>query len=263
MTDDDTEGIIIGEQIAGGDGVENNAFSFKGAEVGDKVTLTLGTIEKEFTIRGILRTGFLTADMFSYITLDALTQLTPELDNTATTILVRIDSNADLDKTIEEINNLNLNVSVYPWQDASGVMSSMTASFTSINTLMTIVGVLIAAVTVFIVIYVDISNRRRKIGVFKAIGITPSIIVGSYLLLSAVYAFAGILAGTVLFYGVAMPYFEAHPFVLPIADVHLVLPFSEYIWRASVVFWVAIASGLIPSLIVSRAKMLDSILGTR
>jgi putative ABC transport system permease protein len=263
LADNDTDGIILGKQIAGGDGVENNAFSFKGAQVGDKVTLTLGQIKKEFTVRGILDTGFISTDMFSYITQNALSKLAPTFDDTATTIVVKTKSDADLDSTIEKIRNLNLDILVYPWQDASGIMTSISSSFVSINALMTVVGIMIAAIAVFIVIYVDILNKRRQIGIFKAIGINSTIIVSSYILLSAVYAFIGVLVGTVLFYGIAVPYFDANPIVLPITDARLVLTAPEYVWRGEVVFWVAVLSGFIPSVIVSRAKMLDSILGTR
>jgi len=263
LADDDTDGIILGKQIAGGDKVENNAFSFKGAKVGDKVTLNFAGAARTFTVKGILNSGFMSADMFSYITFSALHEISPTLDDTATTIVVKIADGANLNEIIAKIRVLNLDISVFPWQDASGIMSSVSSSFVSINALMTAVGILIAAVTVFIVIYVDILNKRRQIGIFKAIGISPSVIVASYLLLSAVYAFAGILLGTVLFYGIAVPYFDAHPIVLPITDARLVLTAPEYVWRGEVVFWVAIISGLIPSLIVSRAKMLDAILGTR
>jgi putative ABC transport system permease protein len=263
LKDDDTTGIILGKQIAGGESIENNAFSFKGAKIGDTVTVTLGGLKKDFIIRGILDTGFINADTTSYITTKALAEITPTFDDAATTIIVKLAKDQNIDQVLSDIQKTNLKISAYPWQDAAGIMQSISQSFISINALMTIVGILIAAITVFIVIYIDILNKKRQIGIFKAIGINPAIIVTSYLLLSAVYAFVGILIGTILFYALAVPFFDAHPIKLPITDARLVLVWPEYIWRSEVVFWVAIISGLIPSLLVSRSKMLESILGSR
>lgn len=126
---------------------------------------------------------------------------------------------------------------------------------------MTFVGILIAAVTVFIVIYVDIVNKRKQIGILRAIGIKPYIIISSYVILSAVYSVIGVLIGSAVFYFILVPYFGAHPFSLPICDATLVLSKTDYIARAEMIMWVSVISGLIPSAIITRTKMLDAILG--
>ncbi len=140
-------------------------------------------------------------------------------------------------------------------------MKSVGESFTSINILMTFVGILIAAVTVFIVIYVDIVNKRKQIGILRAIGIKPYIIVSSYVILSAVYSVIGVLIGSAVFYFILVPYFNAHPFSLPICDATLVLSNADYFVCAEMIMWVSVISGLIPSVIITKTKMLDAILG--
>jgi len=126
---------------------------------------------------------------------------------------------------------------------------------------MSFVGVLIAAVTIFIVIYVDITNKRKQIGILRAIGIKPYIIISSYVILSGVYAVIGVALGTLIFKFGIMPYFEAHPFVLPICDAVLVLTKTDYVIRAETIMWVSVFSGLIPAAITTRIKMLDAIIG--
>ncbi|HPW48246.1 MAG TPA: hypothetical protein PLJ97_02790, partial [Candidatus Saccharibacteria bacterium] len=74
-------------------------------------------------------------------------------------------------------------------------------------------------------------------------------------------ALGGVLLGTVVFHFGLVPYFQAHPFEIPITDVVLVIGAKDYIARAESLIWVSIFSGLIPSIIVVRAKMLDAILG--
>ena len=261
LEDDDAEGIILGRQIAGGDNVEDNAFSFKGAEIGDKITLTIGQISKEFTVRGILYTKYIVTDQVSYITQAGLKSMLSEYDDKTSSILVKLDDNAEVDTVIDKIKSKNLPIEVYSWEDVNGLMSTVSSSFVTIDALMTTVGIVIAAITVFIVIYVDILHKRRQIGIFEAIGVNPSIIIFSYLLLAAFYAIVGILFGTVVFNFAIVPYFDAHPLELSICDARLVISGTEYAWRSAIIFIVSIISGLVPSLIATRGKMLDAILG--
>ena len=261
LAKNDTDGLILGRQIAGGDGVEDDAFSFKGAKVGDKVTLTIGTASKEFTVRGILYTKYVVTDRTSYISEAALNTIIAGNENKAATILVKVEKLTQTDEIITKINDKKLPIRAYSWSEVNGVMSSVSDSFVSVNALMTSVGILIAAITVFIVIYVDILHKRRQIGIFEAIGIRPAIIIMSYLLLSAFYAIVGIIFGALIFYAIAVPYFDFHPIELPICDARLVLSWPEYAWRSTIIFVVSIISGLVPSLIATRGKMLDAILG--
>ena len=140
-------------------------------------------------------------------------------------------------------------------------MDTITGSFQSLNAIMLIVGIIIAAVTIFIVIYVDIINKRRQIGIQRAIGVKPRVIVFSYVLLALFYAVCGIAVGLAIFLGGLVPYVVAHPFSLPIADVTLNISWWELLFRAEVVLVVAIISGAIPAIMASRMKMLEAILG--
>lgn len=256
----DLDQIIIGRQIAGGDNVEENAFSFKGAKVGEKVTLTFDGFAKEFTIKGIFATKFVESDNRAFITETALTKLIPSTADVATTIAIKTDKSADKN-IIDSIRALNIDGKVYSWEEAAGLMTSVAESFKSINALVSIVGILIAAVTIFIIIYVDIVNKRKQIGILRAIGIKSYIIIFSYVILAAVYAIAGVILGTALFFFAIVPYFQAHPFVLPICDAVLVLSQLDYVARAEAIMWVSVISGLIPAALTTRTKILDAILG--
>lgn len=258
---DDTDQIIIGRQIAGGSDVEENALSFKGARVGEKVNLVFDGKVKEFTIKGIFNTNFVESDKRSFITEKALNNIVPATINKTNTINIKISQDADEDKVIESIKRLGVSGNVYPWQEATGLMKTVSNSFASINVLLSFTSVMIAAVTILIIIYVTIINKRKEIGILRAIGIKPQIIIFSYVILSAVYALAGIIIGTAVFVFIFVPYFQVHPFVLPICNAVLVLDWQNYIVRAEIIFLVSVLAGFIPAVIVTRAKMLSAILG--
>jgi len=258
---EDTDQIIIGRQIAGGSDVEENALSLKGAKVGEKVNLVFDGMTKEFTIKGIFNTNFVESDKRAFITEKALNKIVPSTNNKTNTINIKISQNANEDKIIESIKQSGISGNVYPWQESTGLMKSVSSSFASINVLLSFTSVMIAAVTILIIIYVTIINKRKEIGILRAIGIKPYIIISSYVILSAVYAMAGIIIGTAVFVFILMPYFQMHPFVLPICNAVLVLDWQNFALRAQIILVVSVAAGFIPAVIVTRTKMLSAILG--
>jgi len=261
LNSNDLDSIIIGRQIAGGEGIEEDAFSFKGAKVGEKVTLFLNGYQKEFTIKGIFYTKFLDTDQRAYITRSSLQSMIPDIDDKATTINIKLSKGYQEQEVINEIKDQGVELNIYSWEEVNGIMSSVATSFLTINVLMTFVGVLIAAVTIFIIIYIDIVNKKRQIGILRAIGVRPYIISCCYMIQAGVYSVFGVLLGTVMFFGIIVPYFNYHPFVLPICDAVLVPDTADFISRAELIMWVAVVSALIPSIIVTRSKILSSIFG--
>ena len=258
---DDKDQILIGRQIAGGADVEENAISFKDAKVGDKVSMIFSGTTKEFTIKGIFNTNFVESDSRAFVTESAIKELVPTSASKATTINIKTSEDANEATVISEIEKLGLDGLVFSWEESAGFMKSVSNSFLSINVLLSMTSVLIAAVTIIIIIYVTIINKRKEIGILRAIGIKPYIIIFSYVILSAVYATAGIIFGTILFFAVLVPYFQIHPFVLPICNAVLVLNWADYTIRAETIMWVSVVAGFIPAVIVTRTKMLDAILG--
>ena len=260
LDENDDDKIVIGRQIAGGKDVELNSTSLKTVSVGDKVNVIFDGFEKTFTVKGIFYTKFVESDSRAFITETALKNITPTITDKATTINVKTLDNKE-NSVLKDLQTQNPSLDVYLWSEAAGMMKSTSSSFTSINALLTLVGVIIASVTTFIVIYVDIINRRRQIGILRAIGIKPYIIVLSYAIIAAVYATLGILLGSLIFQFALVPYFIANPFELPLTDAVLNLSWFEYVSRVEIVSWVAVISGIIPAILVTRTKMLDAIIG--
>lgn len=258
---DDTDGIIIGRQIAGGKDVEMDTFSLHGVKVGDHVTVAFEGLARDFTVRGIFWTKYISTDERAYITTKALEAMAPTLHNKSDTIIIRLNNVKLQDQVKNELLGLSAPVKVYTWQEVSGLMKTVTSSFLSINVLMTFVGVLITAVTIFIVIYVDIFGRRRQIGILRAIGLPMHIVRSTYVLQTLYYSIFGVLFGTGIFFGAVVPYFNHHPFRLPICDAVLVIDRYDFFIRAVVVILVAILSGLIPAISLTRGKLLNAISG--
>ncbi len=256
----DTDGIIIGRSITGASS-GRNLNTFEGIRVGDKISLIVSGLPHDFTLRGIFYAKFTEADNRTFITRDALDGLLPNLHDKASDIIVRIDKTGNEPQVISQLDIAGIPGTFNSWEDMAGNITTVVDSFTTINALLTTVGFLIAAVTIFIIIYVDISHRRQEIGILRAIGIKGYLIRATYVFQSLVYTIFGVAVGAAIFFAVLVPYFKVHPFSLPLGDVNLAVLAGDLVGRGFGVLLLGIASGLIPSIIVTRAKILDEIAG--
>ena len=86
-----------------------------------------------------------------------------------------------------------------------------------VRNIMNAIGLLIAFVIIFVVIYVNIVNKKRQIGVQKAIGIEQNVIVASFVLQAMLYAGTGIILGYSFMRFGLVPYTVYHPVRFPLA----------------------------------------------
>jgi putative ABC transport system permease protein len=262
LSPDDRDHIVLGIQIAGGPDVELNGTSFRGARVGDPVLLSLGGKTRSFRVGGIFRTKFLTTDLRAFLSRRALEEMDPRARDRATTIIVRAARTGREEALIEALEAHGVAGTFGTWQDNAGIMKAVTKSFSSINALLSFVGLLIAAVTVFIVIYIDVVNRRREIGILRALGIAAWVIRATYGMKSGIYALLGLALGLTIFFAVLVPVFAAHPLSLPICDAVLVVDGKDLLLRAAALLAVAVAAGLLPAIFATRrGGILDAIAG--
>jgi len=263
LSTNDIDGIILGKEIAGITNVEDtdNPFSLQGVSIGDTITLNFGNTEHNLTIKGIFNTKFIDTDSRAFITQNAFKKINPLYENQSTSVTVRLAETGHEDDVITALAINGVSENMYSWEDANNLMDSISDSFLSINIILSAVGVLIAAITVFIVIYIDISNKKKQIGILRAIGIKPYLIQATYVLQTVVYSISGIILGSLIFFFIIIPYFNVHPFVLPIADATLHVNYADFITKLETLIWVSICAGLIPAIHITRIKILDAIWG--
>lgn len=140
-------------------------------------------------------------------------------------------------------------------------LSDIQVTFGTLGNIIGSIGIVVASITIFIVIYVNAITRRKYIGILKAIGIQRPAIISAYILQALVYALVGSFIGLVIIYGLLVPGIEANPIDFPFADGVLVAPLSSTIVRMVVLLIVTALAGMIPAWLIVRHNTLDSILG--
>jgi len=147
-----------------------------------------------------------------------------------------------------------------PAQLAAAIQDQLD-TFELIDRIMRVMSLLVAAITVIIITYVDLANRRRQIGIERAIGIRSAAIVGSYVIKSIVTAAVGTVVGYLLFRFVLVPVVDRHPFQFPSGPVTLLI--VPEVTRSNVVILIVVAAlaALIPAVRAVRMRILDAIWG--
>lgn len=262
LNDDEKYQIILGQDLAGGEDANMSNGSMKGAKVGDKVNLNFNGKKYEFTVAGIFWTKFMFSDRLAFINQKTWEEINPAVvSNSASLINVRLDDKKNAYKVIDDFKSQGIGANFDRWEESLSFMKSINSTFVILRALLTIIGAIIAAVTIFIVIYIDISNRRRQIGILRAIGISPIHLRISYVFQVLFYAIVGIAVGSLIFIYGFMPYFAAHPLTFPLGDSQLVVDQFEFYIKVLIILAVAIISGFVPSYFVTKNKILNVISG--
>ena len=256
--------ILLGVQVAGADreDIELYSSSLRHVHAGDKVVVTYSNgIEKKYTVKGIFDTGFIQTDLQAFVTELEFNSVMPHMYDKATSIRVKLEDGADPERIIERIASLRNGLDFQTWEETAGLVKSVTESFTLIDRILNVVNYLVAGITVFIVTYVDVINRRRQIGIQRAIGIKSHSITISYLIRALFYAVVGLIIGILAFKYLIIPVVARHPFEFPFGPAYLVTKPSYTARMAFILLVVSLAAAFIPVWRVMRIKILDAIWG--
>jgi len=262
LAPEDTDQILLGVQIAGNDRKDLALYSssLKSVHVGDRVSVSyVGGVQKQYTVKGIFYTELTQGDLRAYISEKEFVTMNPLMTGKASFIHVKTKDNVKLESVIEEIKGIRPGLKFQTWEDFEGFLRSMTDSFKQIIVILRATAFIVAAITIFIVTYVDLVNKRRQIGIQRAIGITGASIILSYIFRAIVYAIVGILAAALIFKYAVVPVEAHYPFHFPFGDVFLPVNIPYLISSALILCGVTAVSAFIPAFRMIRIKIIDAI----
>lgn len=240
--------------------------SLEGVYPGSKVRITLGDVSREMTVKGIVKTKVDEVDRSVYLNDFQLRSMIGRDDFNVDQIVLDLGGpeNAELAKEALLKNGVGEVARVQTFEDAQPkFLKDIKDTFALLGTMIGSIGLVVAAITIFIVIFINAITRRRQIGIMKAIGINGKAIEFSYVFQSLFYAAIGSGLGLVIVYFVLVPYFAANPINFPFSDGILVAPAFGTIVRLSLLVLVTAVAGYLPARIIVKKNTLDSILGRK
>jgi putative ABC transport system permease protein len=259
----DRDKIILGREVSGGYGAAFENEGLGGVDTGDKIDVIFGNgIKREYEIKGIFSTKNIGCDQLAFITQKEMESVLGRY-NMASEIIVKIEDTGQEQKYIKEFRELGIvKEEIKPWTEYMGFTASITESFDMISIMLGAIGAIVAGITIFIVIYVSVVNRKKQIGILKAIGMRERIIVRSYILQALFYAILGIGAGLILIYFLIVPYFIKNPLDFPMGWVSLAVTQNNLIISSISLIAAAIIGGFIPSRRGAKESIIDAIWGS-
>jgi putative ABC transport system permease protein len=262
LSNGDTDAIVMGTTLAGTEGEEAGGLpSLQGVGVGDSVEVAYPNGEtRTYRVKGLFETQSFGVDTAAFVTTREMSRVLG-LQDQASMILVKTAVNGREDEYKTEILSYGVQEDVLTFREKSGgFVEQAIQSFNIINTISTLVSLIIAIVVVFIVIFINTVNRRRQIGILKAIGIDQQIIINSYVLQVLFITAVGALVGIALNAGVTT-YLTAYPLVFPGGPVYPDVEVSAILRSIASLFAVSMVAGYIPAWRIAREDILSAIRG--
>ncbi|MDD4027368.1 MAG: hypothetical protein PHO75_04250 [Candidatus Shapirobacteria bacterium] len=266
LNDYDTEAIVIGKgllaEYSKGSSTESR---LEGVVVGSRLRLTIGNNNTEVSVKGIIDTGNSTVDNRIFILESTMRALTnnQSLNVNEIAILLNQDSN---NKQAKEyiVDNFPYNTDIVvetAEETLPKAILDMKKTFSMLGNIVGVISLVVGAITIFIVIFVNAITRRKYIGIMKGIGISARAIEISYVIQSLFYALSGILFSSFIVIWFLAPWFDLHPLKFPVTEGKLAVTTSGLILRGLILTITALISGYIPAKMVTKQNTLDAILG--
>ncbi|MDD5650543.1 MAG: ABC transporter permease [Candidatus Nanoarchaeia archaeon] len=256
--------IILGAMIAG-TGFGSEIYDNLGeVHPGVLVNVTYNNgVKKTYKVKGIME------GTFELVDLNALTNY-KEIESVyglnksqqATSIVIRVNNPEEKNEIKNEIIDLGIKEKVFTWEEKADVL--IRQAMESINTIDIIskyISLIVGAALIFIIVYINVLNRKKEIGILKAVGISKMSIVISYAFISMFYVSMGIIFGLILYF-LLIIYFTFNPVsfyqnlsIIPEIQMSLILKSVMNMMIMSII------AGILPAWIISKESILEAIWG--
>ena len=266
LTPTDQDSILIGKNLLYEfTPIEAPGFqTLKNVSVGSRIKVTVDNRSKEYIVKGIISSKVDEFDT-SVVALDSeVRKMIGRGDFNATSIAIQLLPGTDplLAKEFLLKNGVGEYARVQTAEDAfPKFLKDIKATFGILGSVISGIGLVVASITIFIVIFVNAITRRRYIGILKGIGIHRQAILYSYIYQAVIYALSGIVVGMILIFVFIKPYFTENPINFPFSDGILVATLTGTLYRAGILLVTTMIAGFIPARIVIKQNTLSAILG--
>lgn len=258
----DSSGVLVGVQTTGA-GLSGYKYdtSLHGGSVGDKISLQLqNSTSIDAPIEGVVDNNFKQADSRTYISLRALAKVMPTAQNKASTFYIKVNTSDNIDTVLDSLRSSYPDYQIQLGTSSTGIDDQI-GTINLISAMLGAISLVVAAIMIFTVTYVDLTNRKKLIGIERAIGITTAAIQMSYIIRTVVAVIIGLAVGAVLYIAVLIPLSQAYPFSFPNGPVSLVAQHKLMVRYSYLLALSALIATIVPTVQILRAKLIDVIWG--
>lgn len=235
-------------------------------EPGSTVRLTVGDISKEFTIKGIVQSKVDEVTLNTYLPEREFRRVFKRFDRNADQIVIRVQEQGMEDGVKKSLVLAGMGelAKIQTYEEGKPkFVTDIKNTFNILGTFIGSIGIVVASITIFIIIFINALSRQRQIGILKGIGIQRQAIEIAYIIQAAFYALVGSAIGALLVYRMLIPYFEQNPIQFPFSDGILVADPESTFYKFLILFIITLIAGFLPAWLIARQNTLNSILGRK
>lgn len=219
---------------------------------------------KKYKVKGVHRTKASEMDFYVMMSNDEVRKYSSNPGNNVAGIAIRLFNPSD--STVVQSRLVSLGFDKYAKietvEEAVGaVFDDLRTVFRMLGAVVGSIGLAVATITIFIIIFVAANARRKFIGILKAIGVTPNAIRISYVLYALFFAAVGTSIGLLVLFFLLVPYFDANPIPFPFSDGILYITPARAVFYTALLFCATFFSGLIPAHRIVRQPAINAVRG--
>ena len=241
-----------------------NFAALNNVTVGSKIRLTVAGVTREVTVKGIIDSKVDAVTRNAFMVDLQFRNMIGRSDGNVDLIAIRVKEGASLDAVRDTLKRSGAGqfARVQTFIDAQPqFLKDIVNTFNMLGAAFSSIGLVVASITIFIVVFINAITRRKYIGILKGIGISGRAIEISYIFQSIFYALIGSTFGLGLVYLLLVPFIATHPIDFPFSDGILVAPLGQTMFRVGLLVVSTLIAGFIPAWMIIRRNTLDSILG--
>lgn len=258
---DETDEIVLGIELIGSEDLAflTNPVTLN-LDVGDYVNLKFkNNFSKDYRIKGSLYTQFWTSDYAAILPEKEIEKILG-IEDVATSIVIRTSKEGMEEEVINKLWELGIPYKISIWEDKAGFSKDIVDSLRFVEILTKFVGFITAIASIFIVIYISTINKRKQIGILKALGTNKTIIINTFLIQTFLYSVTGLFIGYFIMKGIIL-YLTINPLQLPMGDVSPLLTLKTQLGAIFMLITACLLGGLIPAYRISKENIVKSLLG--
>lgn len=199
-------------------------------DIGENMKIVFGTGEEvDLKLKGTYRHMMYTIEKIVFINEKTAESILDNYDkNKANLFLIKLEDEELTSEVISELSYLGIGAEIISHDDKVKAQIKMVEDFNAIGFVSFLIGVIISIITIYIILYINILNKGRQIGIIRAVGIGSNIIILSYVLQGFFYGIGGSILG-VTFSLLVKTYFDFYPMMTAHGPVTAAVSVGYYI----------------------------------
>ena len=189
--------IIIGAMLVEGHFGSEIYDNLGEVTVGSFVNVTYGNgVIRTYKVKGIMEATFELVDLNALVHYNEIQDVYGLEKSKATSVVIKLRNPDDAFLVKEKIISVGVKEPIFTSNEKSdAILRQAMQTLGAIDIISRFVSLIVGAALILIIVYINVLNRKKEIGILKAVGITPKSIIFSYAILSLFYVSLGIFVG--------------------------------------------------------------------